>query len=475
MKPSKPRRSLAALALTLALATSSALAQAAFADRTMKASVGNTPFGRQKSSGTLTLASSGVSFDSADFVFTLPADDILSVETKGARDGFLTFVIDNHSKFLAAYPSLLGNRFNSIGEDEHLLIVSLDSSEPVDVELTRAKAYQVFVKNHRAERDRATVGGAQTETANNPAHPSFGKIVHVTLRGNSGAQADGLLTFFPDRLQFDSQDVAIRFPIDQVFGVDAAGARETFMLLHINPKSKISTAYLRYEHGYENGEFLFLLAPSDAIAPSLKLAEDYQQYAEAVRSGREQAIVTGGASTLPAISSSPSTGAPNTLPQTGSAVEKREIARYNTGFLERHNPSNKLVNGFKAITGIPGNLVVFDTGLGYVSEAQNPNVKPARQSFTQSGYLKFFVPDTAILGMRDVTVVRSGNTFTGSSNSSYIAEIDLDRNSTFFQQNKALMADSDQDNHLFFTFKDQYSLQRFLSSNPHASGARDSF
>jgi hypothetical protein len=92
-------------------------------------------------------------------------------------------VLDPHSKFIAAYPSLVSERTNSIQEQEHLLVVSLDPSEPVDVELTRVKAFQAFIKNHRVERERATVGGAQIDPSDNAAHPSFGKTLHVVLNG----------------------------------------------------------------------------------------------------------------------------------------------------------------------------------------------------------------------------------------------------------------------------------------------------
>ncbi len=160
------------------------------------------------------------------------------------------------------------------------------------------------------------------------------------------------------------------------------------------------------------------------------------------------------------------------VPVASSGTEKRELARYDAGFLERHNPGSSLLNGFKLINGIPGTVVVFDTGLGYVSQAQNPGIKPARQPFIQSGYLKFFVPQSAILSMRDVSVIRNQN---AASNNSYIAEIDLDRNSNFYQQSKGLMTESDKDNRLFFTFKERYMLMQFLANAPHGAGARDSF
>jgi hypothetical protein len=275
---------------------------------------------------------------------------------------------------------------------------------------------------------------------------------------------DGLLTFFPDRLQFDGQDATIRFPLDQVVGLDPAGARETFLMVHVNPKNKIAVAYMRYEYGYETGNFQFILAPVEPIAPALKLAEDYTQYVAAVRSGQEQAMVSGSAPAGTAAGT-PLTSSPS------SSDEKRELARYDAGFLERHSPNSKL-NSFKLISGVPGTLIVFDSGLGYVSVAQNPSLKPARQSFLQNGYLKFFLPQTAILGIRDVSVIRNLNTDT---NNTFIAEVDLDRNSSFYQQNKALMAESDQDNRLFFTFRNRGSLNQFLNSTPHGSGARDTF
>lgn len=259
------------LAVSLLFGSSAiSYAQASFSDRSMQAIVG-APYQGVKSSGTLTLSSAGVSFDSPDFVFTLPADEIQAVESKGARDGFVTFVIDSHSKFLQAYPTLVSQRSNNIGEGEHLLTVSLAPTEPVDTELMRVKAYGQFIKAHRAEREQATVGASAAAAASTPAHPSLGKTLHVEVGGGMGAESDGLLTFFPDRLQFDSQDVAIRFPIDQILSLDAAGARETFLQLHINPKSKLVQAYLHYESPYQTGRFDFKLLPSEAIAPSLAL------------------------------------------------------------------------------------------------------------------------------------------------------------------------------------------------------------
>ena len=462
------------LSLSLGLGATDSHAQASFPDRSMQGIVG-TSYQGVKSSGTLTLASSGVSFDSPDFVFTLAADDILAVESKGAREGFVTFVIDSHSKFLLAYPTLVSQRSNSIGEGEHLLTVSLPASEAVDTELTRVKAYQRFIQAHRAEREQATVGASAAEAGSTPAHPSLGKTLHVVLGGSMGAESDGLLTFFADRLQFDSQDAAIRFPIDQIVSIDAAGARETFLHLHVNPKSKLVQAYRKYGSAYENGRFDFVLLPSEPIAPAFALGEDYARYTSAVRSGMEQATVGGGsvAASGGSAGGSGMGGPVGPDPGTGAASGgKVEVARFEAGFLERHNPSSKLLNGLKVINGIPGTVVVFDSGVGYVSTAQNPSLKATRQPYTQNGYLKFFVPDSAILSVRDVSVIRNAN---GSVNNSYITEVDLDRNSPFYQQSKPLVAESDQDNRLFLTFHNPGELVRFLQASPHAPAARDAF
>ncbi len=432
----------------------------------MRALVGGGGFGGPKSGGTLVLAAAGASFESPDFVFSVPADEILSVEPKGARDGFLTLVLDPHSKFIAAYPSLVTQRTNSINQPEHLLVITLDPSEPVNTELARAKGFQGFIQQQRAAREQATVGAAQPEGSAGAAHPSLDQTLHVTV---GGQRIDGLLTFKRDHLQFVSPDVTINFPFNQIQELDPAGARETFLKVHTDYRSKFGQAYINYQ-SYPPGTFLFMLAPQEAIAPALRLAQDYTQYVAEVRAGQEQAIVNGQQADAGGSTSGFAGGAAGSAVAAGA--EKRELARYNAGFLERHNPGNSLLNGFKVINGIPGELVAFDTGLGYVSEAQNPSVKPARQTFLQNGYLKFFVPQQAILGMRDVSVIRNASS---SNANSYIAEVDLDRNSNFYLQNKALLADSDKDNRLFFSFKEQYQLRQFLANAPRGAGARDAF
>ncbi len=451
---------LLAAAMLLAQSAPHAGAQAAFPQTSMRALVGGNGLGGPKSAGTLVLAAAGASFESPDFVFNVPADEILSVEPKGARDGFLTLVLDPHSKFIAAYPSLVTQRTNSINQPEHLLVVTLDPSEPVNTELTRAKGFQGFIQQQRAAREQATVGVTAADSAAGPAHPSLGKTVHVVLKG-TGAEPAGLLTFFPDHLQFDSPDVTIRMAQNQIEEMEPAGARESFLQVKYDGKSSFATAYRKYQNVYRYGSFLFVLSPQEAVAPAYKLAQDYTAYTAAVRAGQEQAIVNG----------QNAAGAP-LQPGPVAGAEKRELARYNAGFLERHNPGNSLLNGFKVINGIPGELIAFDTGLGYVSEAQNPSVKPARQTFLQNGYLKFFVPQQAILGMRDVSVIRNASS---SNVNSYIAEVDLDRNSNFYLQSKALLADSDKDNRLFFSFKEQYQLRQFLANGPKGAGARDAF
>ncbi len=375
-----PSLLLASAALTFSPAAT--LAQAAFPSTSMKATVGANGLSGTKSTGTLTLSSSGANFDSPDFVFTLPADDIQAVEPHGARAGFLTLVIDSHSKFLAAYPPLITQRSNSIGEQEHLLVLSLPAPEPVNVELTHAEAFQAFIKSHRAEREQLIVGASGGDTTS-AAHPSFGKTLHVAV-GEAYGALDGLLTFFPDRLQFVSPDVTISFPVDQLVELDPAGARETFLMVHSNPRSKIASAYQKYERGYQTGDFLFILPPQEAIAPAFKQAQDYASYINAVRSGQEQAIVNGGAA-APGGASEAAAAAPSALPASGES--KRELARYNAGFLERHNPGSRLLNSFKAINGIPGTLIVFDTGLGYVSTEENPKMNPRVSSLSKAAIL----------------------------------------------------------------------------------------
>lgn len=463
-------RRFAVLRLVLALVLLSALgvpaqpgdAQSTFASKTLQASVGNPA---RASSGALTLSSTGVSFDSPDFVFNLSADDIAAVEVSGTREAFLTLVLEQQSKFPHAYPTLVRIRYNSIGQQENLVVLNLQPNEPVDPAVARVKQFQTFIRAHRIEREQAAVGATGTDAA----HRSFGKTLHVALRDK-----DGLLTFFSDHLQYDNPDVSIRFGLADMLHIDAAGARETFMRVEIRQNSPLQKAY----HNYETFEYAgaqerffvpFVLVPSESIAPAFRLAQDYADYIDAVRAGREQASVAGNAAGSGAGMPSQAPGAAASAPPAG----KREIARLDAGFLERHNPSNKLVNGFKAIIGVPGTLILFDTGLGYVSLNQPTNLKPSRLPFLEGGYLKFFVPSEAVSGVRDVSVVRNPN---GSEmNNSYIAEVDLDRNSSFYLQHRALMAESDADNRLFFVFKGRGRLAEFLRNAPRVAPARDQF
>ncbi len=433
-------------------------AQSTYSTRTLQASVGN---GGPAGSGTLTLAAAGATFNSPDFVFALPADDINAVEFSGTRDAFLTLVLTQTSKFPRAYPSLVRTRFNSIGQAEQMLVVSLQPGQPVEPATVSAKQFQGFIRAHRAERDQAAVG----VTGSDAVHPSFGKILHVALRNT-----DGLLTFFPDHMQYDNPDVSIRFPLGDVLSIEAAGARETFMHVHVRLDSPLQKGYLPYEElqytPQKDRYFTFVLLPLEPVGPAFRLAQDYADYVGNLRAGRERASVEGEASSLPAQ-------APAAVASGAAPSGKREIARLDAAFLERHNPSNKLVNSFKAIMGVSGTLIVFDTGLGYVSQNQPSNLRPARLPYLEGGYLKFFVPSEAVSSVRDVSVIRNAN---GSdTNNTFIAQVELDRNSPFYLQHRALMADSDQDNRLFFVFKSRYLLTEFLRNAPHAAAARDQF
>ncbi len=459
MRPFATFRFCLTLLVVFALAVpapSIAYAQAAIPSRTLAAYVGRPS---PADSGTLTLGSAGVGFESPDFVFTLSVDDIAAVEFSGTRETFLTLVLNQQSKFTRSYPSLLRSRYNSIGQEEQLLMVALQPGEPVDAAVARAKQFQAFVQAHDAERERAAVGATETDAA----HPSFGKTLHVALRNK-----DGLLTFFADHLQYDNPDVSIHLGLADMVGATAAGARETFLRIDLRtgPVQKGYESYERFEFTNTYHYFLpFVLEPSEPIAPAFRLAQDYADYIDSVRAGREQASVAGNMGSSP----SPTTSAPIA----GSPGGKREVARFDAAFLERHNPSNKLVNGFKAILGIPGTLIVFDSGFGYVSLNRPTNLKASRLPYLEDGYLKFFVPGNAVASMRDVSVIRNAN---GSEiNNTYIAEIDLDRNSAFYIQHRSLMAESDADNKLFFVFKSRGALADCLRSAPRIAPARDQF
>ena len=410
-------------------------AQSIYSTRTFQASVGN---GGPAGSGALTLATAGVTFNSPDFVFALPADDINAVDFSGTRDAFLTLTLSQTSKFPRAYPSLVRTRYNSIGQAEQMLVVSLQPSQPVEPATAGAKQFQSFIRAHRQERDQAAVGA----TSSDAAHPSFGKILHIALR-----DTDGLLTFYPDHMQYENPDVSIRFPLGDILSIEAAGARETFMHVHVRTGSAVQKGYQQEEQmrytPQKDWTFSFVLVPSEPVAPAFRLAQDYADYVSNVRAGREQASVSAGASSSPA--QDPAVASSAAVPNS-----KREIARFDAAFLERHSPSSKLVNSFKAIMGVPGTLIVFDTGLGYVSQNQPSNLKPARLPYLEGGYLKFFLPSEAVSSVRDVSIVRSAN---GSdTNGTFIAQVELDRNSSFYLQHRALMAESDQDNRLFFVF-----------------------
>ncbi len=435
------------------------VAQAGFAGRTMQATVGN---GNAGGSGTLKLASAGVGFDSPDFVFSLPVDDITAVEFSGTREAYLTLVLDQQSKFPRAYPTLVRTRFNSIGQEERLVTLGLQPREPMDPAVANARQFQAFVRAHRAEREQASVGAA----ASDAAHPSFGKTLHVALQNK-----DGLLTFFPDHLQYDNPDVSIHLGLADMAGAAAAGARETFFSVEVRP-GPLQKAY----QGYERSEFTntfhyflpFVLVPSEPVAPAFRLAQDYAEYLDNVRAGREQADVQGNAGTAVGVAPPlPASASPS-----GSAA-KRELNRFDAAFLERHNPSSKLVNSFKPILGTAGTLIVFDTGIGYVSLNRPTNLKASRLPYLEDGYLKFFVPGEAIQSARDVSVIR--NTTGGEANNTYIAEISVDRSSAFYAQHRALMAESDADNRLFFVFKSRGALAAYLGLAPHAVGGRDQF
>lgn len=446
------------LLLGFTLLSSAVAAQSTFPSKILQASVGNAVRG---GAGTLTLAPAGVSFDSPDFVFTLPADDITAVEFSGAREAFLTLVLDQQSKFPRAYPALVRLRANSIGQEERLLVIALGAGEPVDPAVLRARQFQAFIRAHRAEREQAAVGAIGTDTA----HPSFGKTLHVAL-----SNRDGLLTFFSDHLQYDNPDVSIHLALGDILGIEAAGSRETFLHVGVRRQSQAQRAYQNYmQFGIvdsQNVYYLpFVLLPSDPVAPAFRLAQDYAEYVDNVRAGREQAGVAGNAGAAPVQ--------PLAAPAQAGTAAKREINRFDAGFLERHNPVNKLVNNFKAIVGVPGTLIVFDTGFGYASLNQPANLRPARLPYLENGYLKFFVPAEAVASARDVSVVRSLNG--PEANNTYIAEIALDRNSPFYLQHRALMTESDGDNKLFFVFKSRGALADCLRELPHGVPARDSF
>ncbi len=70
------RRYLLMACMIFIVAAAFSQAQSSVPQTSMKAAVGGGAFGTPKSMGSLILSSAGAGFDSPDFVFTLPNDDI---------------------------------------------------------------------------------------------------------------------------------------------------------------------------------------------------------------------------------------------------------------------------------------------------------------------------------------------------------------------------------------------------------------
>lgn len=441
--------------------------KAAFTTKSLDSTVFNT---KQNAiiSGKLLLDRDAVSFESSEVVFSLPTKDITAVEYQGTRKDFLTLVLDSSSKFVSLYPFLLSQRNDAYRQPEFILSISLGAKDAVDVSVRVAKSFQSLIAAQNQAAARALVGPVVINESDRAAHPFMGKTIRVVINlfdyPNTGIATGvirGFLTFFPENVQFNSRELNFVLPYRIAVQVDCAGARETFLRVGIDPRGKFNQQYEKYlavENFHRVSAVLFTLDVDEQVAPSYKIAMDFQQYMNDLFAGRNHATTGNSASDSSAARA--------------ETAEKRELGRVDVGLLEKHSPKSA-INGWKLINGIPGDLIVFDAGIGYVSKTVQPSVKPTRKQFFKDGYLKFFIPLEAVLSKEDVSVIRNRENINASTNS-FILEIDIDRNSGFFREHNALMTESDQDNRLFFVFRDKSAFDQFSSIFPKIA-SRDHF
>jgi len=419
--------------------------------------------------GKLLLDQNTVSFDSSEIVLSLPTKDITGVEYQGTRKDFLTLVLDSNSKFISLYPFLLSQRNDAYRQRESVLIISLGAKEAVDVSAKAARSFQSFVAAQNDAAAKALVGPVNIDASDRAAHPFLGTTIRVVVNlfdypntGSPTGLVRGFLTFFPDRIQFSSRDLTFVLPYNIAVQVDCAGARETFLRVGLDPRSKFNQQYEKYlavENFHRVPAMLFTLDVNEQVGPSYKTALDFQEYMNGLFSGKSKALA--GASSPADSSTAPA-----------QISEGRELGKVEVGLLEKHFPKSA-INGWKLINGIPGDLVAFDGGIGYVSKKVQPDVKPAKKQFLKDGYLKFFIPINAVLAKEDVSVIRNRGNLNDSTNS-FIIQIDVARDSDFFREHNGLMAESDQDNRLFFVFKNKSAFDQFTNFFPRLS-SRDKF
>lgn len=419
-------------------------------------------------SGTLTLSTEGIHFESRDFIFDLPMPEIKKLEVQGARKNFATFVIHPKSSLITQQRTLLQERNDPYGRSESILVVSLETKEDLAKSLASMKKYQAVIQAAKEEEAKQLVGEVPSGAGPQAAYPFVGKTIRAFVidhRNDGRTPVHGYLTFFENRVQFASDEVTFSIPITLIQKVECAGARETFLSLHVNPKAEffhLYADYLRHEGGAAVPVAKFELDVEEDVRQSFATATQFQKYMNDVMEGRINAMIA--ASAVSDSASGPSS-APALSPASGQVdasapqIEKHEIARYNAAFVEKFVPK-AIVNRFKVINGVRGQLIIFDAGIGYVSEEASPHVKVQRQQYFQNGHLKFFIPAAAVISAQNVSVIRDPQ---NPPLNSYMAEIAVDQNSEFFRSHAALMSESSRDNVLYLLFQSQQELEQYLS------------
>lgn len=252
-------------------------------------------------SGRATFTEDSISFESSDVVFRLPADEIKAVEYKGTREEFLTFVLAARSKFANLYPFLCSGRYDAYHRREPLLVMSLAAKEPVDPSVKVAEALQGWIANRNEAAARAMVAPVNISAAEQAAHPFLGKTTRVVIgridnpiTGTPAEFVSGLLTFFPERLEFNSRDLNFALPYASIEQVDCAGARETLLTIRIDPRDEFSKLYGKYRLA-ENYRFVpvvrFSLEMAEEVAPAYKTVQAFQRYMLEVLDARRSSLV----------------------------------------------------------------------------------------------------------------------------------------------------------------------------------------
>lgn len=361
--------------------------------------------------------------------------------------------------------AILLRRDDAYRQPEAILIVSLSDKEDLAKALSEIKQYQSVVQAAKDAQAKTIIGDSVPAAGANAAYPFIGKTirVHVLKGGIYGSPVHGFLTFFEDRVQFASEDVTFSVPLKLIEKVECAGARETFLSLNVSSKTEFARhyePYLRDRIGYSianrdgQDNLDFKLDEEEDVRQSFATATQFQNYMNDYLAGKVRSMVAA-ASAVQSSDAQSSSQAPQT-----DQVTKQELYRLNSEFIEKYTP-HSAINAFKLITGVRGKTVIFDSGIGYVSDETQPRVKVSRQQYFQDGHLKFFLPSSAISSVADASAIRNPS---NSSVNAYIAEIAVDRNSEFFKNHGALMAESNKDNLLYLMFPNQSELQRCISS-----------